>query len=61
MLFIAFIVGILLQVFVVITPGVNTVFKTYAISWQQWLIAVSLSLLPLIAHEVVVLIRKLKK
>lgn len=61
MMYIAFTLGILLQVFVVMTPGVNTVFKTYALAWREWLITVALALTPLVAHELVVLIRKLKK
>lgn len=61
MMFIAFIVGALLQVFVVVTPGVNDVFKTASIPGIYWLYAILLSLAPLIFHELRALFIKLKK
>ena len=61
MMLIAFVVGVLLQVFVVLTPGVNTVFKTTNLNYAQWLIAIALALLPLIVHELKVLFIKLRK
>jgi Ca2+-transporting ATPase len=55
LLFVAFAVGIALQVFVVMTPGVNTIFKCYPLTWE-WIVVVCLSLLPLVIHEIVALI-----
>lgn len=65
MIYIAFILGVALQLFVVEVPGVNTVFKTSNLDWKEWVITFTLSILPLIIHEIVVLIkfiaRKTKK
>lgn len=55
MMLIAFVVGIALQLFVVETPGVSAVFSTYNLSAIEWVITASLSILPLVVHELVVL------
>lgn len=60
MMYFAFVVGVALQIFVVMTPGVNAIFKTYALSWDKWLITIALSLLPLIVHEIIVFIKRIK-
>ncbi|MDE7095579.1 MAG: cation-translocating P-type ATPase, partial [Anaeroplasmataceae bacterium] len=56
MLFIAFFIGILLQLFVVQTPGVKDIFSTYSLTGMEWGIMLGLSLLPLVVHELVVFI-----
>jgi Ca2+-transporting ATPase len=61
LLWIAFAVGFALQFIVVQTPGLNSFFKCTALDIEHWLLIVGLSLLPLIVHEVVVLILHLKK
>ncbi|MDE5855767.1 MAG: cation transporting ATPase C-terminal domain-containing protein, partial [Anaeroplasmataceae bacterium] len=61
MLFIAFFIGIVLQLFVVQTPGVKDVFSTYSLTGVEWGIMLGLSLLPLIVHELVVLINWIRK
>ena len=63
MMALAFIVGISLQIFVVMVPGVNQVFKTSQLSISEWLIALGLCLIPLVIHEFLVLVwhRNVKK
>ena len=65
MMALAFVAGVGLQFFVVLTPGVQDVFKTSSLSWKEWLITAGAAFVPLIAHEIEVLIkhiyRKLKK
>ncbi|MDE7384673.1 MAG: cation-translocating P-type ATPase, partial [Anaeroplasmataceae bacterium] len=61
MLFVAFFIGIILQLFVVQTPGVKDVFSTYSLTGVEWGIMLGLSLLPLVVHEIVVLINILRK
>lgn len=57
MMLIAFIVGIALQLFVIETPGVRDVFSTFNLSGIEWVVTACLSILPLIVHECVILIR----
>ena len=57
----AFIAGFLLQVLVIEVPFVSKVFDTHELTGWEWLIVVGLSLLPLIAHEIVVFIEQIKK
>ncbi|MGM9971403.1 MAG: cation-translocating P-type ATPase [Anaeroplasmataceae bacterium] len=61
MLFIAFVLGIILQVFVIKVPGISDVFQTYNISGIEWVIVLVLSILPILVHEIVVVIKKIKK
>ena len=65
MMLIAFILGIGLQLFVIEVPGVRDVFSTANLSWQEWLITVSLSVFPFVVHELIVLVtfivNKIKK
>ena len=61
MLFIAFILGILLQIFVVETPGVSDIFKTANLTLSQWGIAILFSILPITVHEIVFIINKIRK
>ncbi len=56
LLWISFIVGILLQIGVVVTPYVNYFFKCAQLDFTHWLLVFGLSVLPLIAHEIVALI-----
>lgn len=60
LLWVAFVLGMGLQAFVVLVPGVNTFFKCASLSWNQWLIVIALSVLPLVVHEVVALIIHIK-
>lgn len=57
MMLIAFIAGLALQLFVIMTPGVQDVFSTTNLTWQEWLITCALAILPLIAHEIYVFIK----
>lgn len=57
----AFIAGFLLQVLVIEVPFISKVFNTHELSGWEWLIVVGLSLLPLIAHEIVVTINHIKQ
>jgi Ca2+-transporting ATPase len=61
MMYVAFFAGIALQLFVIEVPGVNLVFDTYNIDWKEWLITCSMSVLPLVAHEIFVFFYRLRK
>ena len=60
MMYIAFMMGIILQLFVIEVPGVSTVFKTHNLDWKEWLITIAMSIIPLVIHELIVLIRFIK-
>ena len=60
LLWLSFVVGIVLQIAVVEIPGINTFFKCGQLDWQHWLLVVGLSILPVIAHEIVALVLFLK-
>ena len=57
MMLLAFFLGVGLQFFVVLTPGVQDVFKTSSLGWQEWLITAAAAFVPLVAHEIEVLIK----
>jgi len=61
MMYFALFAGIGLQLFVVLTPGVSDIFKTHNLKGLEWLYCALLSLLPLIVHEIVVLVKYIKK
>ena len=56
LLWLSFGLGILLQVGVVMIPGVNTFFKCIQLDIKHWLIILALSAAPLLVHEIVALI-----
>jgi len=58
MLALAFIAGILLQLFVILVPGVQKVFSTCSLEPIEWIITFTAGLVPLICHEIVTLIKK---
>ena len=60
MLWLAFIAGIALQFFVILVPGVQDVFSTCSLGWDEWLITAGAALAPLIAHECITLFSYLK-
>lgn len=60
MLLIAFILGISLQLLVIEVPGIRDVFSTFNLNLTEWIVTAILSILPLIAHEIVVLVLKIK-
>lgn len=60
MLFIAFLFGVALQLFVIETPGVRDVFSTFNLTVWEWLITAGLSILPLLVHEIIVFIKWIK-
>ena len=61
MMLLAFVFGVGLQFFVVLTPGVQDVFKTSSLGWQEWLITAAAAFVPLVAHEIEVLIKHIVK
>ncbi len=61
MMLIAFLFGIALQLFVIEVPSVRTLFSTANLTWQEWLITLGISILPLVVHEIVFLVRQIKK
>ena len=61
MMLLAFILGVGLQFFVVLTPGVQKIFSTSPLDWHEWLITAAAAFVPLIAHEIEVLIKYIIK
>ncbi|MCR4911651.1 MAG: cation-translocating P-type ATPase [Bacilli bacterium] len=57
MMLLAFVLGVGLQFFVVLTPGVQQVFSTSSLGWQEWVITAAAAFVPLAAHEIEVLIK----
>lgn len=57
MMLIAFASGILLQLFVVETPGVQLLFSTHGFDGPEWLVTIALSIMPLVVHEIIVFIK----
>lgn len=60
MMLIAFIVGFVLQLVVIQVPVVRSIFNTAPLELNEWLVTALLSLIPLIAHELILLIRWIK-
>ncbi len=56
---IALVAGVGLQFFVVLTPGVQKVFNTAPLGPAEWLITLAASFVPLFAHEIIVVIKKI--
>ena len=61
LLWVAFVVGVGLQVAVVNIPGLNTFFKCYPLDIEHWGIVFALSAAPLVVHEIVALVLYLCK
>ena len=61
MMLLAFVLGVGLQFFVVLTPGVQKVFSTSPLSWKEWLITGAAAFVPLVAHEIEVLIKHINR
>ena len=57
MMALAFALGIGLQFFVVLTPGVQQVFKTSPLNGLEWGITAAAAFVPLVAHEIEVFIK----
>ena len=57
MMYIAFGLGVVLQLFVIEVPCVNKIFNTANLTWQEWLVTVAMAIIPIVLHEVIVLIR----
>ena len=56
MMALAFALGIVLQIIVVMVPGINSIFKTSWLSLMEWLITIGLCLIPIVIHEFLVLV-----
>ncbi len=61
MMLIAFAFGLALQLLVIEVPFMQQVFSTANLSWQEWLITASMCVTPLIAHEIIVFVKWIKK
>jgi Ca2+-transporting ATPase len=61
MMLVAFFGGLLLQVAIVQLPLLNFFFRTTPLSITQWLVVLGLSVLPLVAHEIIVVVRRITK
>ncbi len=61
MMAIALFAGMALQLLVIEVPGVSDVFSTCNLNWAEWLVTIATALLPLTVHEIVVLIKKIRK
>ena len=57
MMLLAFVLGVGLQFFVILTPGVQQVFSTSSLDWHEWLITAAAAFVPLVAHEIEVLVK----
>ena len=60
MMALSFVVGISLQLFVVMIPGVRDVFSTAHLSLYEWLFAIGLCLVPLLIHELLLIVWKIE-
>ena len=62
-LWLSFFLGLGLQFFVIETPGVNSFFSVYPLHDQpiDYLFVFALALSPLVMHEIVVLVKFIKK
>lgn len=58
MMALSIVVGISLQLFVIMIPGVRDVFSTAKLTNKEWLFAILLSIVPLIIHEILVIVWK---
>ena len=65
MMAIAFAFAVVLQFVVIEIPGVRAIFSTSSLDWREWILTVSLSLSPLLIHEIIIfvkwIIKKTKK
>ena len=61
MMYLAFALGIALQLFVIQIPGVQDIFDTTSLEIGEWLVTAALALIPLVAHEIIVFVLWLKK
>ena len=61
LLWLSFGLGVALQVFVVMVPGVNSFFSCASLDWAHWGYIFALSAAPLVVHEIVALILYIKK
>ena len=57
MIYIAFAAGILLQLLVVEVGFISKIFSTSNLTTIEWLITLGLSIVPLLVHEIVVLVK----
>ncbi|WP_461206516.1 cation-translocating P-type ATPase [Clostridium sp. DL1XJH146] len=53
-------IGIFLQGVVVLTPGLNSLFKVTPLTLSDWALVASLSLVPLVANELIKIVRRAK-
>ena len=56
MMALAFALGIVLQIIVVMVPGISSIFKTSWLYGKEWLITIGLCLIPIVIHEFLVLV-----
>ena len=61
MMLLAFLAGLGLQLFVVEAPFMRAIFSTSNLDWKEWLITAAMCITPLIVHEIVVLVKWIKK
>ena len=61
MLWIAILAGVVLQLMVVELPGLSNLFKTSSLDLAMWGIVAALSVLPLVVHEIYVIVLKIQK
>ena len=58
---VSFVLGFVLQFLILYIPPLASLFSTAPLSFASWAAVLALSLVPLIAHEIVVLVRKFAK
>lgn len=61
MMLLAFVTGILLQLAVIEIPGIRDVFSTGNLNGREWLFTALFSFAPLLVHEVLAVVRKIRR
>jgi Ca2+-transporting ATPase len=60
-LFYSILLGLSLQLILVFTPGLNTLFKITPLNLNDWVVVLGLSIVPLVINELVKLIKRIAK
>ncbi|MFA5480886.1 MAG: cation-translocating P-type ATPase [Bacilli bacterium] len=61
LLLVAFVFGLAMQVLITEVPFLESFFKTAQLDLEHWLIVIGLSIVPLVVHEIIVLVKFIRK
>jgi len=61
LLLVAFAFGFAMQILITEVPFLEGFFKTYQLTFLEWVYVLALSVVPLLVHEIIVLVRYIKK